>query len=161
MIETPSPVRSNVMKLLLILVTASFLFLTIFLINTQHFSRVQLVGLSSALLGFLFSVHSLLLPSAKQKLLIGFFILSLFGGLGVYEHYEADKTRVALNEVRLQLAGTSETNSQSGGPPLIAPLALSGLAIMMIILLFVDGNSSKTSTKFVPAGNGNRWAPGK
>ena len=94
-------------------------------------------------------------------LLVGFFILSLFGGLGVYEHYEADKTRVALNEVRLQLAGTSETNSQSGGPPLIAPLALSGLAIMMIILLFVDGNSSKTSTKFVHAGNGNQWSPGK
>ena len=73
MIETPSPVRSNVMKLLLILVTASFLFLTIFLINKQHFSRVQLVGLYSAFLGFLFSVHSLLLPSAKQKLLIGFY----------------------------------------------------------------------------------------
>ena len=71
------------------------------------------------------------------------FILSLFGGLGVYEHYEANKTRVALNEVRLQLAGTSETNSQSGGPPLIAPLALSGLAIMMIILLFVDGIQAK------------------
>ena len=128
-------IRNHFIACLLSLIAAGFLMVLGDLTLEHHVNGTQLIGLFSTILGFLMTVHAILAPSAARKLAVAFLVLALFGLLGAYEHHETTAVKNEIAQLQHQLSGATEPVNPVSGPPPLAPLSLSGLAIFAMLLL--------------------------
>lgn len=144
MAEVRSWLKKQLSLILLVLVGAGFLMIMIELLMTEHFNGAQQIGFFAALFGFALTVHGVIArPKTQSYLAILFLCLALFGFVGVFEHYGVRKAKEILNMMQ---ATTLSSPDAAGGevrrriisPPLLAPLSLSGLALLGMIALLAS-----------------------
>lgn len=128
-------IRNHFIASLLGLTAVGFLVVLADLALAGHFVGIQWVGLFAPILGFLLTIHGILVPSAARKLAVAFLVLALLGLFGAYEHHETTMIKTNMTLIERQILGQSEENMPVLGPPPLAPLSLSGLAIFALLLL--------------------------
>lgn len=136
-------IRNHFIACLLCMIAAGFLMVLGDLVLEHHMNGAQLIGFFSTILGFLMTVHGIIAPTASRKLAVAFLVLALFGLVGAYEHHQSATIKTEIVQIEHQLsADTSAINPVSGPPPL-APLSLSGLAIFAMLLLLATETPEK------------------
>lgn len=151
-------VRANLASLLLVFVSAGFLFLLAELLLAGHTEGIQLVaviaGIAGAVLGFvgLFARGRL-----RYALAVLFLILALTGIIGVIEHNEErfeGKEAAAVPALVQADSGYTltayrtdrgeddegEAGEQEKEAPPLAPLSLSGLSVLGAMALLAKGD---------------------
>lgn len=127
--------------ILLVLVGGGFLMIMIELLMTEHFNGAQQVGFFAALFGLALTAHSVIAkPKTQSYLAILFLCLALFGFIGVFEHYGTRKAKEILNMMQATTLNSPDAAGGEGrpriiSPPLLAPLSLSGLALLGVVAL--------------------------
>ena len=136
-------IRNHFIASLLGLTAVGFLVVLADLALAGHRVGIQQVGLFATILGFLLTIHGILAPSAARKLAIAFLALALFGLFGAYEHHETTIIKTDMTHIQQQMLGQSAENMLALGPPPLAPLSLSGLAIFALLLLLAGEPSNE------------------
>lgn len=126
--------RKNAHLLLSLFVAAGFAFLLAELLILNHTSGPRLIGVVTCVLGVIFSLVALA-PNARvrQILAILFVLLALAGLFGANAHQGARGFRrqgVASAPATEDRTIRRALNSFGNLPPTLAPLALSGLAML-------------------------------
>lgn len=157
--------RKYLTPILLVLLAGGFLVVLGELFLYRHWDGVQLIGFSATIAGLLFVVLGIFAKGGLRKALaVLLVLLSVSGLIGAYEHLESANgeggeaqrpvlEQVASSNAALALAvqprsdlerapaqeGNESGEGQGGGeaaPPPLAPLSLSGLALMGAAILF-------------------------
>lgn len=139
--------------ILLLMAAGGFVMLVIELLITNHTDGIQLAGVIASAIGLILAVAALFLTSlqARNILAILFIVLSVSGLIGVLQHFNArgEEGETALNvagaasyqPVSLRSEDDDENPGEARGdeseavPPPLAPLGLSGLALLGAITL--------------------------
>ncbi len=150
--------RTNLASLLLVFVSAGFLFLLAELLLAGHTEGIQLVAVAASVLGALSGFVGLFARGRlRYVLVVLFLLLSLTGIIGVIEHNEGrfEGKEAAAAPVLVQAdsgytltayhADRGEDEGEEGeregeeAPPL-APLSLSGLSALGAVALLAKGD---------------------
>lgn len=150
-------------SILMLFSAGGFLMLLVELLLTHHTDGIQLVAVAATILGLGLSLLALGTKGrARLAVAMLFLLLSASGLIGAYEHYEeseggeksafvqtakaADEESEATNEqqgegAKNQENGIPAENGAEGGeevPPPLAPLSLSGLALLGTLTLLAN-----------------------
>lgn len=144
-------VRRNFIAILLLLLLGGFITLLAELLITSHSDGIQNVAIVASVVGAIAVLAGLFVKGrARHVVALLLLVLSISGLLGMRQHAEAASeayTAPALATIAegyqtiAAQAGTVESAPQQGGPreesapPPLAPLSLSGLALMGVVVL--------------------------
>lgn len=146
--------------LLLLLLAGGFAITVVELLLTGHVKGIQLVGViapSAALICVLIGLFAH--GSLRTAMAVALLVVSLAGLLGTWEHFEEGGKQGSVpalaaqggeyQPVRLAAASVEQEGGEfregpgGGNPPPLAPLAISGLALMGAVVLLVPENRPK------------------
>ena len=129
-------------QVLLGFVAAGFAFLVVELILLGHTRGSQLIAIFAAVVGVVVSLLAFVPRAAMRRVALGVFVLLALSGLyGVLEHREERGERPAQATRALASASSrverQALESYATNPPVLSPLALSGLAALGIVTLLI------------------------
>jgi len=152
--------RKHLTTLLLVLLAGGFAVLLAELILYKHFEGLQLVGLFSTIVGLLAALWGLVAKGGTRIALAGVMVLLVVAGLiGVVQHNESEGGDEGARPAAIAAAGANANISLTAPgvaqdsddapvapgarprgdsetpPPPLAPLGLSGLALMGAVVL--------------------------
>jgi hypothetical protein len=127
--------HQNFYRLSLLLIAAGFISILGELLFSMHLTGTQSIGIYSAVLGALFAIHGFCQPQASKALAFAFCVLSLFGLIGTYEHYESREMKGEFTGLRQSINHENASTTRVTSPPMMAPLSLSGLSMFAILVL--------------------------
>jgi hypothetical protein len=135
--------RMHTTNVLLAFVAAGFALLLIELILINHLFQLQLIAVGSSAIGLLLSLLAFLPRAGLRRIITGLYVvLALVGLFGFFIHATArsgHRQQAAAvqppSDRTLRRALTSFTRN----PPIVPPLALSGLATLGIVVLASAG----------------------
>lgn len=163
--------RKYMTTLLLLFLAAGFAVIVAELTLSKHYEGVQLVGLISAIVGLVVALWGLIAKGGTRIALAWVMVvLALAGVVGVFEHNESGGEEAA-RPAAIAAAGTNtnislgtpgvaqdsddapvpagagaQTSSDSETkPPPLAPLGLSGLALMGAVVLLAKRDPDETT----------------
>ena len=146
--------------ILLLLLTGGFAVVLGELVLYQHWDGTQLIGFSATVVGMLAVLAGIFVKGALRTVVgLLLVVLSISGLIGAREHLEAAKgeamsprpalvqqsTLTGAQEIAYRPGGLAQEGENEGGeggesggeevPPPLAPLSLSGLALMGAVIL--------------------------
>ena len=149
--------RKHLTTILLVLLAGGFAVLLAELILYKHFEGLQLVGLFSTIAGLLAALWGLVAKGGTRIALAGVMVLlAVAGVIGVLQHNGGGSDDEAARPAALTAVGANVNTSfaaqdsdeapgdtddggrpegDAGTPPPLAPLGLSGLALMGAVVL--------------------------
>jgi len=130
--------------LVMLWIAGGFFALALELLITRHTEEVQLVGVAAALLGGVVAVLALFTRGLRTLWLVGFALVALAGlvGTGVHWSEAGDEGGYAYEDD--DGYEEDEDEGEEGAPPPLAPLGLSGLAVLGAATLYVrDGEAEE------------------
>ncbi len=153
--------RKHLTTLLLVLLAGGFAVLLAELLLYKHFEGLQLVGLFSTIVGLLAALWGLVAKGGTRIALAGVMVLlAVAGVIGVLQHNGGGSDDEAARPAAISAAGANANISlgapgvtqdsdeapvpqdesarpegDAGTPPPLAPLGLSGLALMGAVVL--------------------------
>ncbi len=144
-------VRGRSTSVLLIFVAAGFALLLGELLMIGHINQIQMVGVVSSAVGLILSLLGFIPRVGLRRIVIGLFVvLALVGLFGVFIHMggrarrQAQMASVQMPEDRLMRRALT---SFRRNPPLVPPLALSGLSGLGIVALLGAGAAAETQVR--------------
>lgn len=136
--------RKQSTSVLLAFVAIGFIFVLVELALMGHYAAgSQLLGFAATAVGLLISLIAFA-PNLRRIALILFLILALVGLYGAYEHRQGRNERAVEAAPAIQ-AATDKIDKEAlekfiSNPPILSPLALSGLSSLgMLVLLLAAG----------------------
>ena len=136
--------RNHFITLILAFTAGGFLFILAELLLERHWGGVQTIALVSAVIGLVLVLLALTWRRAVPTAVL-FLLLGVTGLFGTFEHFESrteehdgppgQASQVVLQAVSAPPASAEgeagpPDGSRRGGPPWLAPLSLSGLALL-------------------------------
>ncbi len=143
-----SLVRRHLFTLLLLLLAGGFAVILGELVLYKHWEGTQLIGFTATIVGLVAVVAGLFAKATLRPILAILLLVLSFGGLlGVREHLESaaeeqgEAQHVPVGNQQISLTQEDEEGEGAKGeaetvPPPLAPLGVSGLALMGFVLLF-------------------------
>lgn len=134
--------RRQSTTILLLFVAAGFVFLLGELLFIGHVEGTQLIAVIATVLGILVSLLGMIPRTMTRRIAIGLFVVLALSGLyGILEHREERADRPEETTAALQAANSrverEALESFAKNPPVLSPLALSGLAALGILTLLI------------------------
>ena len=135
--------RTHTTNILLAFVTAGFALLLVELLMINHIFQLQLIAVGSSAIGLLLSLFAFLPRAGLRRIIAGLYVVLALVGLygfsvhlsGRARHQQAAAAVPQSNDRTIRRALTSFARN----PPLVPPLALSGLAALGIVSLLGAG----------------------
>ena len=150
--------KDHFITLMLAFTAGGFVLILVELLLERHWDGIQLVAPVSASLGFLLALLALFGRRGVPVVAV-FLLLSVTGLVGTFEHFEArteehngpPETAQAVVQTISATAPTGHEDEfagppeggRRGGPPWLAPLSLSGLALLGGITTLAGGKTRK------------------
>jgi len=125
-------------ELVMLWIAGGFFALALELLITRHTEEVQLVGVAAALLGGAVAVLALFLRGLRTLWLVGFAVVALAGLVGTGVHWsEAGEEGGYAGGYYEDDDEYEDDEGEEGAPPPLAPLGLTGLAVLGAATLYV------------------------
>ena len=148
---------------LLLLVAGGFAVIALELYITAHYDGIQVVGLIAGVVGIVAALWGIFARGTVRMILALVLLVVAFAGvMGVYQHYESRSEAAVpphlvqgdagyqpvgwLAAPATQEQGEAGEGGEGGGesaPPPLAPLGISGLALMGAVILFTPRPEKK------------------
>jgi len=125
-------------ELVMLWIAGGFFALALELLITRHTEELQLVGVAAALLGGVVAVLALFVRGLRPLWLAGFAVVALAGLVGTGVHWkEAGDEGAYAAGYEYDDEYEEDEDEGEGAPPPLAPLGLTGLAVLGAATLYV------------------------